>query len=352
MPKGFQKFCVFFLILALNGSVFLGVGETHAYFSDTAKVAGNTFSTGTLKFSLSASDWQKNDSEQTKTITIENEGTLDFQHDLVINITSGDDGCKDLKFKASFGGFEKYSNSLEGFKLENTESLASDQDKDWLFTVSEEYENLNCELEFVFRAWQEDLDWQQGFWDEEKHENHLEIIISEQQITDNGQHITDNQQQIEGDEDDVDDDDFPVSNEGDLEEEGIDEGGDADIDADIDADADNGIADNSDGDDPEEDGDTEGGEEEENDESDDADNDNDDNNDWDTEDNSNVDNDTVDNGDNDSDDSADPCDDAEQADTPADLDDDLDGGDEDDVVVDDDDEDNGDDNDDSDNNDE
>ncbi len=385
MPKGFQKFCVLFLILALNGSAFLGVGETHAYFSDTAQITGNTFSAGILNFEINEGEWvldsilAPNDPDSiTRNVNITNTGTLGSSYKWKIEIdkdSSDTEFCEEITLVAELNDNEEEREELEEDFVIFEFNLKSGNIDNWKFILerNDPQTGGTCKFDFVFEAWQENLpDNTSGFTFSHTISNAItncsnleEIECENLEKSENQQTTTNNEQQTARDEDDVDDDDLPVSDEGDLEEEGIDEGGDdeesdepddsdesdeADEESDdIDEEGDDGEgSDASDepddeGDDTDEGGDTEGGEEEENGEGDGADNDNDDNNDdnndGDTEDNSNA--------DNDSEEQQDDC----VSNNEEEDEDEDESGDEDDIG-DDDDEDNGDDNDDSDNNDE
>jgi hypothetical protein len=185
MIKSFQKKVIFILVFALilQAGLFLKTQSTYSYFSTNTKIEKNNISLGSLELSLSPGEWENN----TKNIEIKNSGSLDFQHKFDLEL-EGDSGCQNLDFTVEFDGVEKYNGKIGDFEINQTEPLSSGSQKDWTFTIDTgEYDNLNCEMEYSFKAWQDNLEWQEGFWEQKTHENHfvLETIKEGNQAINN-----------------------------------------------------------------------------------------------------------------------------------------------------------------------
>jgi len=175
MNKLLIKFISLFVAIALNASGLLAVGEALAYFSNDENSSTNSFSAGTLNFSLTTG----NDFVQVLTpsqtsiqnVNVSNDGTLDFQYKIsAIDFSGG--LCNNLILDASLDGSSQYAGFLTGFIDYSVSQFASPED--WIFTVSfsgsdTSIQGQSCNFKFIFEGWQTNLpDNTQGFTDTEE----------------------------------------------------------------------------------------------------------------------------------------------------------------------------------------
>ncbi|HUT96047.1 MAG TPA: TasA family protein [Candidatus Paceibacterota bacterium] len=168
--KGLGKIGIFVGVICL---AFYGIsilGGTTAYFSDIEDSNTNTFSVGTLDFSLTGSDFSPSGlnpgDSSTKNLTIQNNGTLGFQYKINYEKVSGD-LCNDLELTAgTYIGLLENFTDLGPFTFSSTPS--------WNFIVSlpsgasGDLQGEICNFKFVFNGWQEGLSEGQGFYDTEE----------------------------------------------------------------------------------------------------------------------------------------------------------------------------------------
>jgi len=171
------KFISLVLLLALNASGLLAIGEALAYFSDNEDSLGNGFSAGTLNFSLNNTSFNKRIKLSEKLFlssVLTNSGTLDWQYVPGIEQADGssDNFCNSLILNAELNGVEKYDGNLMSFSL----PASSNTIGTWNFEVELPVDAGGikqgdaCVFDFVFEGWQENItDYGDGgFSDEEK----------------------------------------------------------------------------------------------------------------------------------------------------------------------------------------
>ncbi|MHA1253609.1 MAG: TasA family protein, partial [Candidatus Helarchaeota archaeon] len=185
-----KKIISLLLIIGLNWTGILAIGQTLASFNDTENSVGNVLSAGSLDFSLSSSqdnfgprpevalNMMPGDSV-TREIQVKNEGSLPFQYKVYFEKISGDDDfCQSLQLMAKLDGEIKYDGSLMNFNLSGP-IIFSDPEDDWFFVIYLPYEsnfvNKICQFKFVFGGWQDNIESyeESGFSDIEEITSHL-----------------------------------------------------------------------------------------------------------------------------------------------------------------------------------
>lgn len=172
------------IILSLLFSLPL-IGGTNSLFLDEEFSTGNTFSAGSVDFSLrdpaddslsvsplfNISNLKPNTLE-TKTVRVKKEGNLDFKYKVEAIKTGGDDNfCNALQIEAKLSGVSKYSGNLMGLTVLQETINVSGQD-DWEFiagfnNIDPLLQNNSCQFNLVFSGWQTDSDGSWGFKDQE-----------------------------------------------------------------------------------------------------------------------------------------------------------------------------------------
>lgn len=189
MRKAFAKIIILILFTGLNWAGLLTIGQTLANFSDVEISEGNTFSAGTLVFSLhsgqsnfvpeSKSENMEPGDEVNRVIQVRNEGLLVFQYTAWTEKISGDgDFCDVLQLKAVLEGKEKYNGSLMGFNFPAIEMIDPPGIDTWHFKAwlpeGANFENKTCQIKFVFDGWQTNFpDSSSGFFDREEIESYF-----------------------------------------------------------------------------------------------------------------------------------------------------------------------------------
>ncbi len=185
------KIILILLIIGLNWTGLSAVWETFAYYNDTEISSENTYSAGTLDFSLTAGGWTPPEKavnlppgeSVTRTISVIKNGSLDFQYNAstIIDTEESDMSfCDALNLKAELGESVEYNETLGDLNFSSPILISDDQD-DWIFTItlSSTYtppeEGAGCSFKFVFDGWQEGLSFGQGFYDTEELDNLIEI---------------------------------------------------------------------------------------------------------------------------------------------------------------------------------
>lgn len=155
MSKFSTKIIALLLITALNTGSLLAIGETFAYFNDTEDSLINSIAVGTLDFSLSSGTFQLTpgeSNEMLKTVSVVNEGSLDFQYSIYADNIQGD-LCDDLLIKADnleTAGTDCATSSLSAFNC--TGNQITDPLDNWEFAIIRTDENNSgtCDFDFVF----------------------------------------------------------------------------------------------------------------------------------------------------------------------------------------------------------
>lgn len=176
MSQFHKKIIILFLVLGLNYSGLLAVGETLAYYFDNESAPENVLSAGTLDFSITPSDWNPVESEVSlelgntafREVGMQNDGILDFQYTVETDNKSGDaEFCSSLNLRAELLGVEMYNGSLTGFL-----STATNAVDVWNYRIDmpTNYQNSVCNFDFLYNGWQLDMPsyGSGGFSDTEK----------------------------------------------------------------------------------------------------------------------------------------------------------------------------------------
>lgn len=174
MKKGWLNLIVLvniFGLLSLLSSI-------QAAFSSIVTSPNNLLQLGTLDLDLTPSplfsitDFKPGDSDP-QTLTVKNQGSLDFQYNFEFNKTSGSDAlCQALELKAVLNGTTHYDNSLANFILPSPVAVATNLEDNWDLTVSlnqsdESLQSLTCNFDLKTTAFQTNSDGSWGFTDEE-----------------------------------------------------------------------------------------------------------------------------------------------------------------------------------------
>ncbi|MBI4049805.1 MAG: lamin tail domain-containing protein [Candidatus Doudnabacteria bacterium] len=156
-----------------NYYALFSVSVTNAFFGDAETSDTNGFTAGSLDFSLdSEADFDPEvtpTEDATRTVTVENDGSLGFQYRAQAVNLSGD-LCGSLDLTAELDTVEQYSEALSGF---NMLPFVFEDPEEWDFTVSlnssdESLQNETCNFDFQFDGWQEELaEGVGGFTDQE-----------------------------------------------------------------------------------------------------------------------------------------------------------------------------------------
>jgi hypothetical protein len=180
MTKSFKKIISLLLIIGMNWSAVSLIAGTDACFNDVEISENNTLTAGVLDFSLSGNGFHAYGSyydQQTQTERIEVINTsenLDFKYSVSARNISGGAFCDDLVLSVDFNGANIYSGSLSDLEndpdaLNIPAPLPSIPDEwDFQITNGSSENNKTCEFDFVFQAYQENLSYGNGFFDEEK----------------------------------------------------------------------------------------------------------------------------------------------------------------------------------------
>lgn len=180
MKNIFLKIIVFFLMFSLNWWIFLGIGNTSAYFSDGEESAGNVFKAGTLDMSAeslgSFSPRLNSNNNTVKNILIGNQGSLKFKYLAESGNFSGN-LCNFLNVKAKSKGDLKYEGSLVNLSSDISELASSTESVNWNFKVylqssDQDLSGMACDFDFVFKSWQSDV----GNYNPDKYFSDIEII--------------------------------------------------------------------------------------------------------------------------------------------------------------------------------
>ncbi|MCK5416388.1 lamin tail domain-containing protein [Candidatus Parcubacteria bacterium] len=179
MLKSFRKIIVILLIIGLNWSALSAINGTVAYFSDIEISENNTYSAGTLDFSLDGNginerDFKKGDATST-TINLISSSTINVNYTVLTKISQNNNKfCNKLHLIAKLNGIELYNDELINFLSSTTNAIGQ-----WNFKISSKSTTTGkCEFDFVFRGFQDNLSYGKGFFDEEKISNSIEDTAS------------------------------------------------------------------------------------------------------------------------------------------------------------------------------
>ncbi len=157
------------VIVSLNWTGLSAVIETFAYMNDTEASSGNSYSTGTLDFSLDLppdfSPEVTPTQSSSRNISLINDGSLGFQYTASTSNFSGE-LCDYLDLSAVLDGNFVASSSLKNFLYNAGEYIAAE---DWQFTATltdddPALQNKTCTFDFVFDGTQIEG---AGFYDQE-----------------------------------------------------------------------------------------------------------------------------------------------------------------------------------------
>jgi predicted ribosomally synthesized peptide with SipW-like signal peptide len=200
MTKSFKKIISLLLIVGMNWSAVSMVAGTDAYFNDTEMSENNTLTAGVLDFSLSGKGFHAYGLQQTQAERIEvinNEYNLDFKYSVSADITGGDsDFCNNLYLSVYLndGMVPVYNYLLKDFNLSDILAPFSGSPDKWDFQITNGQISGVCEFDFVFQAYQENLSFGEGFFDEEKVGN----VVSTLPLCGAADHIVINEAQVGG----------------------------------------------------------------------------------------------------------------------------------------------------------
>ena len=165
------RFVSLALLVALNMSMLLTIGEALAFFNDVEKSETSNFEIGVLNFSLNSSnDFLPNLGESqaisSRTVNVDKDGTLEFKYKVKVeNFVGG--LCDYLNLK------DDLSNSFQLLSDYISATTTFSAMPSLVFTANsssydESLQGEICNFDFVFEAWQENLNSNdQGFTDKE-----------------------------------------------------------------------------------------------------------------------------------------------------------------------------------------
>ncbi|MCR4275553.1 MAG: hypothetical protein NUV83_02260 [Candidatus Wolfebacteria bacterium] len=157
-------------LLSIN---FAGAKRTFAVFNDSDSLLANSLAAGTLEFSVNSGgellfDLKPGESQK-KDIIITNNGTLNFQYNVVVeNVSDNGNLCDKIQSSVDLNGSPVYSGSLMNFT--SGDIVFTPNEQRWTFNVSlpsesDNLENKTCQFKFVFNGRQDNLPSGFGFSD-------------------------------------------------------------------------------------------------------------------------------------------------------------------------------------------
>jgi predicted ribosomally synthesized peptide with SipW-like signal peptide len=178
VEKSLGKIGIFVGVICFAFYGILMIGETNSYFNDTETSNVNTFSAGTLDFGTDSSgDFSpaiidKGESA-TRTINLNQNGSLDFQYTVSVNNLSGD-SCDYLNLTATLDGTDiGYTGLLKDFTYG---PIVFSVPEEWIFTTTlqadapDSIQGKICNFDFVFDGTQISGN---GFYDQETINNNV-----------------------------------------------------------------------------------------------------------------------------------------------------------------------------------
>ena len=172
-------------ILVTIFGIFSFFSSIQAAFSSVVTSPNNLLQLGTLDLSLTPTtlftltDFKPGDF-QTKSLSIDNQGSLPFQYNFEFTKTAGsDDLCQALELKAVLSSQALYNGSLTSFTLGSNQTLSSSNQDDWDLTVAlnqsdESLQSLTCDFDITVNTHQTTSDGTWGFTDSQSASNSIE----------------------------------------------------------------------------------------------------------------------------------------------------------------------------------
>ena len=166
------------LIVGLNATGLLAIGETVCHFNDTETSSENIFQAATLDFRLTNMEENEYigveaDGElKFTTVAIQEVDSLDIQYEIKTEKIGGDDDfCSGINLIAKKNGMTEYSGNILSFAVATSTEFGT-----WEFELDAPPSPGNfahgdkCKVDFVFNGWREDVadSLQSGFDDEER----------------------------------------------------------------------------------------------------------------------------------------------------------------------------------------
>jgi len=191
-----KRFVQAFLFLFGVSLSFQGISSVYAFYVDQSNSTDNIFSSATLNAEVTSTETELQDPVTaanmlpddtvtvTRTATIENIGTLDFEYRARFVQNAGSDTalCDALQLTATNDNGFSWTGDLSSFtgSTGNAGTLTVGDDHDWLFSIklpsgaSASLQDLTCDFDFDFVAWQTNLpDETTGFSDMEVITNNI-----------------------------------------------------------------------------------------------------------------------------------------------------------------------------------
>lgn len=174
------------MIACLNWAGLSAVGRTLASFNDTESSEGNTYTAGSLDFSLSSpSDFfpptAGGSNQLRRDISVLQEGSLIFEYRIRVGDVGGGSFCEQLNLSANLDDgddeLECPTSSLAAFSCDPFEFSGTEDNWQFVASLPEgvpgEFFPESCEFNLTFEAWQTNLPFSSGFSDEEEIENKI-----------------------------------------------------------------------------------------------------------------------------------------------------------------------------------
>lgn len=192
MKKAIAKILSLVLIVSLNWTGLSAVMETFALLENTEISSENSFTAGTLFFSLTNGNQEleagiediRPGDVPIRDISVMKDGSLNFQYTIDAFMTDGNvDFCSALQVEASLEGVVKYTGKLMDLNTMAAIAIGEDGRDDWRFTVTlpetPTFSGESCEFKFIFDGWQENLSLGEGLSDRREVEELFESEIRE-----------------------------------------------------------------------------------------------------------------------------------------------------------------------------
>lgn len=167
-----NKFNQVFSVWVIVFILFFGVGiiNTEAYFSDEAEISGVSFESGTLDLDLDKNDLGSVGLDSDNSFVISNIGSLTFGYGISAEIsdTSDLDFCNQLNVSLKEGDDILYEGLLKDLSFNGL--IEKDNYNNLVVRITDPSDTVigkTCSFNLVLKAWQEELDYTQGFTDEE-----------------------------------------------------------------------------------------------------------------------------------------------------------------------------------------
>jgi hypothetical protein len=169
MKKIYGKLICLAMIIALNIGGLSSIGKTLAEFNDEEKADANSYAAGVLDLGTDTENMGVVALNNYEYLSVIDQGTLPFEYRTTLNILSGSDTtfCGQLNIMMSQNTDILYNGPLSGLSF----TKIVDAQDDLNFIIDDLFDNASgkvCQFKFVFKAWQDELDYSQGFTDREE----------------------------------------------------------------------------------------------------------------------------------------------------------------------------------------